>query len=52
MERIIYVTNREERDAMFRVLREMGYELIECGYHYDTFQRADGVIRKIIDVRP
>lgn len=52
MERIITVESREERDTMLRVLREMGYRLIDCGYHYDTLIREDGVIRKIVDIRP
>lgn len=52
MERIIYVQSREERDEMFRILKEMGYKLVDFRYHEDILQREDGVIRKIIDVRP
>lgn len=51
MERIIKVESRQERDDMTNVLIEMGYKIIDWRYHEDIFQREDGKIARIIDIR-
>ena len=50
MQKIINVTSREERDCKFRELKQNGYKLVDCGYHWDLFQKDNEVI-KVFDIR-